>query len=318
GAETAEVELVEGYRILSSDGAQITDGMVLAGKGSKRELLTGLEAKAGRRRASDLHLREERRESAAAEAEREAYAKDGAREGKTARLKEAESGGQVLADRERLLENPKVRIYDRQLKTFEEVEIVVTERTRWIGAAPKDVSLTASAKAFGKHPVKIDFRTMELPVSQPELAAAEAQAQAAAGRRGQTSFPFMETLPRTSAPPIPGGRGQAEFPFMKDVPVNPPRFVPEGQGSLFAPRSSAQTAEQLELGLGGVAKEVTAVEGAATASRLAGGSLLARGLRFGVNLLISALIGLLIGWVGAKLEEASIRRAFDALKGRIQ
>jgi hypothetical protein len=151
----------------------------------------------------------------------------------------------------------------------------------------------------------------------------------AMGIRFVASPATVETAAEGAArAPLVGGprptmtpEGQYEFPGMSSRQASRAGAAEAASASAEASVSAAgaraaQAPEQLELALGeSVARaEVAAASGGA---EFLSAATFMRGLRVTGNLLVGALIGLLVGWGLARLEEASVRRAFAALEPRI-
>lgn len=192
------VEFIPGHRIkiMDPDGVfrKFSDGLLIE-KGAKgpAELYTVFEAKASADKARRLYRAEERRESASAKAEYAAeLVKGGYGEGG---LDKSESGGQIIKDRERLKYEriARLRITSDDGKSFTEREVRHTPRTAFVGAAPTGVSLDAAKEFYSptdptKKPASvfaIDFRALELPVTEKQLAEGEASVTKDAGLAGK-------------------------------------------------------------------------------------------------------------------------------------
>ncbi len=212
------VEYVEGYRIRDANNQAITDGMILEGTGDTRNARVVFEAKRGAASAKELHRTHEREKHLTATQKEEiaSYRRDvvsmrAAGEAVSDRIIIGEEGGQIRLTNERLRESPRVRIYDRDMRTFTEVEVRVSNATRWVVSAPREVSLNAQVTAlrslgFNIHALNLNDLTKEnINETEATIKAAAGVSTpatprtAAASTRTAAASPSASTTPATTA-----------------------------------------------------------------------------------------------------------------------
>jgi hypothetical protein len=262
-----DVTFIEGNRIKALNGGLLTDGMLVRRNGDTLEIITVFEAKAGRSSSAGLHLksdpakdpdkiRAKGKEPTPHQLEEWDELQKVKKETPFGKVIQTEKGGQILADRERLLKDGKIRVYKvdaagRVLPEYDIVSVKVTTKTLYVGATPADVSLSASEKALKNEP-GIRYKPLKLKARQKQIAKAARDLRKAAqqigggGTGGIGSAPAAPapTTPKPSAPPPASGQApkvSADAPAkVAGGPEVEKRVAPDTEAAERTAREAAQ------------------------------------------------------------------------------